>query len=105
MAQNPSSEMNGSSVSYFNKRNWFIHLIKDSEFHFFLTVHTAMIKFGHNSTSTCQFWFCYKTHVIVSKLMIAKSEMAETCSWYVMYNCKYSCVMTAMPMHDCSFMF
>jgi len=41
-----------------------MHLIKYSEVHFFLPVHTAMIKFGHNSpTSTCQFWFCYKTHI------------------------------------------
>jgi len=30
---------------------------------------------------------------VVSDLMMAKSEMAETCS-YIMYGCKYSCVMT-----------
>jgi len=31
----------------------------------------------------------------VSNLMMAKSEMAETCcwSWYLRYTCKYSCVM------------
>ena len=30
---------------------------------------------------------------------MAKSEMAETCSRYIMYNYKYSCVMTAVSMH------
>ena len=49
--------------------------------------------------------FCHIVSlIIVSNLMMAKSEMAETCSWYVMCNCKYSCVMAAMPIHNCSFM-
>ena len=41
--------------------------------------------------------------IIVSNLMMAKSEMAKTCSWYVMHNCKYNCAMTAMTMHNCYF--
>ena len=40
------------------------------------------------------------TLIIVSNLMMAKSEMAETCSSYVMYNYKYSFVMTAMSMRN-----
>jgi hypothetical protein len=35
--------------------------------------------------------------------MMVKSEMDETCSWDIMYNCKYSCVTTAVPMHNYSF--
>jgi len=31
--------------------------------------------------------------------MMAKSEMAETCGLYLMKNCKYNCVKTAMSMH------
>jgi len=31
--------------------------------------------------------------IIVSNLTMAESEVAETCRWYIMYNCKYSCVM------------
>jgi hypothetical protein len=45
---------------------------------------------------------CYTVSlIIVSNLMMAKSEMAETCSWYVMYNYEYRCVLTAMRMHIC----
>jgi len=33
------------------------------------------------------------------QLLMATSEMAEACSCYVVYNSRYSCVMTAMPMH------
>ena len=48
---------------------------------------------------------CYVVSLtIVSNLKTAKSEMAGTCSWYVMYNCRYSCVMTAVPMRNCSCM-
>jgi len=46
---------------------------------------------------------CIVSLIIVSYLMMAKSETAETCSWCIMYNCKYSCVVTAMPIHSCSF--
>jgi len=36
--------------------------------------------------------------IIVSNLMMAKSGMAETCSWYgyLRYTYKYSCVMAAI---------
>jgi len=46
---------------------------------------------------------CYIVYlIIVSNLMMAKSEMTETCSRYIMYSCNYSCVTTAMPMHNYS---
>jgi len=41
--------------------------------------------------------------IIISNLMMAKSEAAEICSWYSMYNCKYSYVLTAMPVYNCYF--
>ena len=42
--------------------------------------------------------------IIVSNLIMAKSEMAETCSWceYLSYTYKYSCVMTDTSMHKLS---
>ena len=35
---------------------------------------------------------------------LPKTVLAETCSWYVMYNWQYSCVMTVMSMHNCFLM-
>jgi len=31
---------------------------------------------------------------------MVKNVLAETCSWHVMYNWQYSCVMTVMSMHN-----
>jgi len=35
----------------------------------------------------------------------SKIVLAETCSWHVMYNWQYSCVMTVMSMHNCFLVF
>ena len=45
----------------------------------------------------------YFSPIIVSNLMMAKIVLAETCSWHVMYNWQYSCVMTVMSMYNCLF--
>ena len=50
-------------------------------------------------------WVSHCSLIILSNLMMRKSEMAETCSWYIKYNCKYNCVMTAVTMDNCFFMF
>jgi len=57
----------------------------------------------YTDTDDCIILCCIVSLIIVSNLMMAKSEAAEICSWYGMYNCKCSCVLTAMAVYNFSF--
>ena len=66
----------------------------------YTTIFVNITKVSTSTTCFGHFWFGH--HQFGSNLMMAKSEMAETCSWcgYLSYTYRYSCVMTATYVYN-----